>query len=332
MPLPRVALTMGDPAGIGPELCLKAINETDVLKRCVPIIVGDQPVLRAVGERLDLSLPKVCLAASGWEANFNSLGEAAVLDQGVVSCDDFEPGKVNEKTGRASFQSVNWAIDAAMKHQVDAIVTGPIHKEALQAAGFPYPGHTEILTEKTNTQRYAMMLTSLDITCSLVTTHVGLREVPQLLSIERIFEVICLSAAAMERMRNRPARLIVCGLNPHAGEHGLFGDGEEEKLIVPAIELARKKGIDVIGPLPPDTAFLPSHRNETDCYVCMYHDQGLIPLKMLAFDRAVNVTLGLPIVRTSVDHGTACDIAWQGVASHESMLAAIDLAVDLATD
>ena len=174
------------------------------------------------------------------------------------------------------------------------------------------------------------MLTSAQITCSFVTTHVGYRDVPELLSIPRILEVIELTAEAMRQIRHRSPKLLVCGLNPHAGEHGLFGCGEEEKLIAPAVAAARNRGIDVQGPLPPDTAFLRQRRETTDAYVCMYHDQGLIPLKALAFDTAVNVTLGLPIVRTSVDHGTALDIAWTGVAQVSSLVHAVRLAAILA--
>lgn len=175
-----------------------------------------------------------------------------------------------------------------------------------------------------------MMLTAPGITCSLVTVHVGYRDVPALLTVERILDTIELTAAAMERIRGRPPRLLVCGLNPHAGEHGLFGDHEEERIIEPAIAAARAKGISIIGPLPPDTAFLPKHRAGADAYVCMYHDQGLIPLKALAFEEAVNVTLGLPIIRTSVDHGTAFDIAWTGQADASSLIHAVTLAATLA--
>jgi 4-hydroxythreonine-4-phosphate dehydrogenase len=175
-----------------------------------------------------------------------------------------------------------------------------------------------------------MMLTSEPITCSLVTTHVGYSDVPHLLSSERILQVIELTAEAMRQIRRGEPKLVVCGLNPHAGEHGLFGGGEEERLIVPAVHAARAQGINVRGPMPPDTAFLRQHRACTDAYVCMYHDQGLIPLKALAFDTAVNVTLGLPIVRTSVDHGTALDIAWTGQAQVGSLLEAVRLAALLA--
>ena len=212
---------------------------------------------------------------------------------------------------------------------MDAIATGPIHKEALHAARIPFPGHTEILAERTRSAKTCMMLTSDAITCALVTVHVGYREVPALLTRERILATIELTAAAMRKLRGRAPRLTVCGLNPHAGEHGLFGEGEEERIIAPAVEEARAKGIAVTGPLSPDTAFLPKFRKDTDAYVCMYHDQGLILLKAPAFEDAVNVTLGLPIVRTSVDHGTAFDIAWKGVADVSSFVRAVELAAQL---
>ena len=175
-----------------------------------------------------------------------------------------------------------------------------------------------------------MMLTANEITCSLVTVHVGYGEVLKLLTTQRILDTIELTATALERIRGKKPRLLVCGLNPHAGEHGLFGDREEERIIIPAIEAARAKGLQVEGPLPPDTTFLPAKRRTTDAFVCMYHDQGHIPLKALAFDSAVNTTLGLPIIRTSVDHGTALDIAWQGKANPSSLFAAVRLAVKLA--
>ncbi len=311
--LPRVAITMGDPAGVGPELCLRLLRDERVRLVCAPIVFGDLGVLNRVARQL------------GWPEP----GSAFVRDLGAIDAITVEPGKVSVDCGRAAYEYVTLAIDEALAGRVDAIATGPLHKEALHAAGIPFPGHTEILADRTKADRACMMLTSDAITCSLVTVHVGYREVPALLTRERILETIELTAAAMERMRGRKPRLLVCGLNPHAGEHGLFGDREEERVIAPAIADARAKGIDVNGPLPPDTAFLPKFRKETDAYVCMYHDQGLIPLKALAFEDAVNVTLGLPIVRTSVDHGTAFDIAWKGVADVSSFVKAVELAVKL---
>ena len=311
--LPRIAITMGDPAGVGPELCLRLLTHERARNVCTPIIYGDLAVLKRVAKQL------------GWPAPDCEL----VQDHAAIDAQSVEPGKVAAACGRAAYLYVISAIADARAGSVDAIATGPLNKEALHAAGIPFPGHTEILAEMTQIERACMMLTSDEITCSLVTIHVGYREVPGLLTQERILETIELTAAAMRRMRGREPRLLVCGLNPHAGENGLFGDGEEEKIIAPAVAIARSRGLNVTGPLPPDTAFLPKFRLETDAYICMYHDQGLIPLKTLAFEEAVNVTLGLPIVRTSVDHGTAFDIAWQGIADVTSFVKAVELACKL---
>jgi 4-hydroxythreonine-4-phosphate dehydrogenase len=311
--LPRIAITMGDPAGIGPELCLRLLSEPRVLAACSPVVIGELALLNRVAGQLRWPSPDPAL----------------VHDlQNVVAV---EPGKVSAACGRAAYEYVTFAIDEALVGRVDAICTGPLHKEALHAAGVLFPGHTEILADRTKTPRACMMLTSDTITCSLVTVHVGYREVPALLTRELVRETIEFTAAAMQRLRGRKPRLLVCGLNPHAGEHGLFGDREEERIIAPAIADAVAQGIDVRGPLPPDTAFLPKNRKEADAFVCMYHDQGLIPLKALAFEQAVNVTLGLPIVRTSVDHGTAFDIAWKGTADVSSFVKAVELAAKLAT-
>jgi 4-phospho-D-threonate 3-dehydrogenase / 4-phospho-D-erythronate 3-dehydrogenase len=316
MNLPRIAVTMGDPAGVGPELCLRLLHDNHVRTYCIPVIYGDLGVLRRVARHLAWPEPAA----------------ADVNDLRAIVTDAFEPSRVSAACGAAAYRYFTQAIDDALVGRVDAITTAPLNKESLHAAGFPFPGHTEILAARTNAERSCMMLTADAITCSLVTVHVGYREVPQLLTTERVLDVIELTAAAMERMRGRKPRLLVCGLNPHAGEHGLFGDREEERIIAPAIEAACARGIDAVGPLPPDTAFLPKYRTAADAYVCMYHDQGLIPLKALAFEDAVNVTLGLPIVRTSVDHGTAFDIAWRGVADVSSLVRAVSLAARLAAN
>lgn len=328
-----MAITTGDPAGVGPELALKAAANPDIQSICVPILFGDSEVLDAVAEKLNLKVPESRLRFSG----ITKLGEQVanskvptLIDFGLINRAQFDPGVINAETGRASFHYFVSAIDFAKQNQIDAIVTGPINKEAINLAGFRYPGHTEILAEKFSVDDVCMMLTSEDITCSIVTTHVGYSEVPKLLSVENIYSTIKLSHEALIRMRGRDVRLCCCGLNPHAGEIGLFGNHEETEIIFPAIEKARADGIQIDGPLPADTAFRSERRKITDGYICMYHDQGLIPLKALAFDDAVNVSLGLPIVRTSVDHGTACDIAWQGKANVSSMLEAIRLAVKLA--
>ena len=239
------------------------------------------------------------------------------------------PGTIDARYGRASYAYVLEAIDRALAGEVAAIVTGPIQKESWHAAGIGFPGHTELLAERTGASNVRMMLTAEAISCVLVTVHVGYADVPGLLTSQGVLDSIRKAHQAVSRIRRCDARVSVCGLNPHAGESGLFGNREEEHIITPAIRQAAEEGIRVLGPLPPDTAFTARRRAETDVYVCMYHDQGLIPLKTLAFDDAVNVTLGLPIVRTSVDHGTAMDIAWQGIASHRSLVEAIRLAVQL---
>ncbi|QDV71054.1 4-hydroxythreonine-4-phosphate dehydrogenase [Rosistilla carotiformis] len=326
---PRLAITIGDPAGVGPELALKVLSDRTITDRCVPILLGDWKPLQAVAARLSLQLPQQVVPRKEGLSAIGALDQPAIFDF-ASPLENLCPGVADRATGAASFAYVVDAIDAAMAGHVDAIVTGPIQKEAWHAAGIEFPGHTELLAQRSRAERCCMMLTSNDISCALVTVHVGLHEVPNLLSTERILETILLAHAAVSQQRGRPARVAVCGLNPHAGEGGMFGQREEERWIVPAIEAARAQGLSVSGPLPADTAFVPAMRRQTDVYICMYHDQGLIPLKTLAFDEAVNVTLGLPIVRTSVDHGTALDIAWQGIASDTSMKQAIEMAIRLA--
>ena len=309
--LPRLAITVGDLAGVGPELAMNCAGMPAVRERCQPILYGPRRALDQISARLNLN--PCC----------------QIREVGDIDLATLEPGSPNAATGRASYDAVNLAIDDAIANRVEAIVTGPIQKEAWHAAGIRFPGHTELLAERTGVEDFCMMLTSPEISCVLATIHIPLADVPKQLTQTTVARAIHLAADAMHRQHGRAGRITVCGLNPHAGEKGLFGHGEEEESIEPAIRSARRQGLDIRGPLPPDTAFTPKIRHETDAYVCMYHDQGLIPLKALSFDDAVNVTLGLPIVRTSVDHGTALDLAWQGKARHHSMLAAIDMAIDL---
>jgi 4-hydroxythreonine-4-phosphate dehydrogenase len=332
---PRIAITVGDPAGIGPEVCLKLLGQPAVLEMCQPILFGEWAVLERVAKHCGLPLNVPRIGLDEWPGAADRLAGPAVLDLPSLDLPSLDaaqvvPGVVSAATGAASYRYIDRAIDEALAGRVDAIATGPIHKEALRAAGIPFPGHTEIFAARTAAERSCMMLTSESITCSFVTAHVGYRDVPGLLSVERILDVIELTADALQRIRGRAPRLLVCGLNPHAGEHGLFGDGEEERFIEPAVREAQRRGHQIEGPLPPDTVFLPARRQTTDGFICMYHDQGHIPLKALAFDLAVNITLGLPILRTSVDHGTACDIAWQGKADVSSLVQAVQLAARLA--
>lgn len=327
--LPRIAVTMGDPAGIGPEVCLHLLANDEIASQCLPVVFGDAAILRRVADAAKLSLSAPVIDCEQWQIGWARLNRPTILDLQAIDAASVVAGQVNAATGRAAFAYIEQAIEAALANQVVAVSTAPINKEALHAAGINFPGHTEIFAARTNAPRSCMMQYSEEITCTFATVHVGYRDVPGLLTKERILDVIELTAEGLQRLRARKPKIVVCGLNPHAGEHGLFGDREEERIIIPAIEAARAQGIDIEGPLPPDTAFLPWKRKATDAFVCMYHDQGHIPVKALAFDSAVNTTLGLPVVRTSVDHGTACDIAWQGKANPSSIFAAVRLAMRL---
>ena len=322
---PRIAITMGDPAGIGPEICIDLLNDPEISKQCTPIIFGDWGVLQACAEKTNKSFDISKISAH----ELSNIQTPAVLDHAFINPAKFTPGTADAKTGRATYHYITSAIEATKLGIVHGVVTCPANKEALQAGGVSQPGHTEIFAEHTGADKFCMAFFADEISCSLVTVHCGYSEVPDLLSVGRIYDVISLTRQAQQKLLGREPRLAVCGLNPHGGENGLFGNEEEENLIIPAIEKARGEGMELLGPLPPDTAFTPSIRKSIDAYVCMYHDQGLIPVKALAFEEAVNVTLGLPIIRTSVDHGTALDIAWQGKADPSSLKSAVRLAVKM---
>ncbi len=357
---PVLGLTMGDPAGIGPEICLRALTEASVLERCVPVLFGDAGILERVrgvvsetsgrrwreesqtspagkSQKLITSSPAELeglrnvkrLSLEEWNRQ-PVISEPAIVDCGAVDARSVVPGTVASACGRAAYVYIEQAIQSALRGQIAGVVTAPIHKEALNLSGVPHPGHTEIFTALTSSKRSCMMLRSDVITVSMVTTHIGYHEVPKKLSVERVLNVIELTAEAMNWMLRRKPVIGVCGLNPHAGEHGLFGQREEETFVEPAVNEARRRGIEAIGPLVPDAAFTTNQRKRFDAIVTLYHDQGHIPFKMLAFDTGVNITLGLPIIRTSVDHGTAFDIAWQGKADARSLHSAINVAVDLA--
>jgi 4-hydroxythreonine-4-phosphate dehydrogenase len=327
---PRIVLTMGDPAGVGPELALRALGDAGVRDGCLPIVFGDAAVLRRCAAVTGLPWPDdIELRSASADPLSAPITRPTLVDFASIDAATIVPGQCTAATGLASYGYIQAAIDAALARRIDGVTTGPINKEALHAAGINFPGHTEMFTARTDAARSCMMQYAPEITCTFVTVHVGYAEVPRLLTVSRIVDVIELTAEALLKLGHAAPRLVVCGLNPHAGEHGLFGDREEERIILPAIEEARRRGHDVTGPLPPDTAFIPSRRASTDAVICMYHDQGHIPVKALAFDSAVNTTLGLPVIRTSVDHGTAGDIAWQGVARPHSLFAALRLAAKL---
>jgi 4-phospho-D-threonate 3-dehydrogenase / 4-phospho-D-erythronate 3-dehydrogenase len=339
--IPRIGLTMGDPAGVGPELLLAALNSQALRQVCRLVIFGHWQTLLRCADRLSVDLPKIQVVplteyqranVESAQPSVNPTTEITPVFVDVSSAcpQEYPVAHVSADCGAAAFRFIQASIDAALAGQVDAVTTAPINKESLHAAGHCYPGHTEIFAERAGSTRWCMMQYSSRITCTFVTVHCGYREVPNLLTTQRILETIELTQQALLKIRQRQPKLVVCGLNPHAGEHGLFGDREEERLIEPAIALARQQGILVDGPVPPDTAFLPDKLANCDAVVCMYHDQGHIPVKALAFDSAVNTTLGLSILRTSVDHGTAFDIAWQGKAKPDSLFAALRLAAKLA--
>ncbi len=329
---PRLAISMGDPAGIGPELCLRLLADTSVAGICTPIVFGSAALLARVSQRCDLPMLGRVLAVADGLKQLDEVNQPAVFDCGSGDADLIQPGVISATTGAQSFDFVTRSIEAALGQHVAGVVTAPINKEAWQAAGITYPGHTELFAERAGSDEFCMMMTAPAFSCSLVTTHVGYAEVPTQLTTERIMQVIQLTNIALKRNVGRPPRLVVLGLNPHAGEHGLFGNREEERIIEPAVREAISQGIDIEGPIPPDTGFIEWRRQQTDGYICMYHDQGLIPFKALNFDTGVNTTLGLPIIRTSVDHGTALDIAWQGKADVSSLIAAVELAAKLSSN
>jgi len=330
MSKPLIAVTMGDPAGVGPEICLQLLANEEVREIATPVIFGDARLLARCARQTGLQAPPRIVSEIEWAEKCREIDGPAVLDLFGFDAEGFEPGKVSAKTGAAGYRYVEKSIEAALAGQVAAVATAPLNKEALHAAGITYPGHTEMFAEKMASERSCMTFYSPEMICSLVTVHIGYQDVVPALTTKRILDVIELTAASVQRVKGKKPRIAVCGLNPHAGEHGLFGRGEEETLIAPAIEAAKAKGITIEGPLPPDTAFIATRRRTVDAYVCMYHDQALIPLKALAFDTAVNTTLGLPVPRTSVDHGTACDIAWQGKANGSSLVEAVKLAAKMA--
>ena len=283
---PRIAITAGDPAGIGPDIAARAAAAPAVVAVCEPVIYGPP------------------------------------------ATDDFAPGALSAAAGRAAHDAIVRAVDDAMRGSVDGIATAPVNKEAFRLAGLPWTGHTDLLAHLTGAPRVAMMFHSDALRVVLATVHIPLADVPQALTRDVMAATIALAARELPRFGVAHPRIAVAGLTPHAGEHGLFGR-EEERTIAPAIAACRAQGIDVSGPYPADTVFVRASRGEFDVVVACYHDQGLIPVKLLAFGEAVNVTLGLPIVRTSVDHGTAFDIAGKGVADPGSMIAAVRLAARL---
>jgi 4-hydroxythreonine-4-phosphate dehydrogenase len=323
----RLAITMGDAAGVGPEIIVGALLRASVWEQSVPVVVGDPDVLRRAASVVGRGTVRVI--ADVQEAELCCAGEIPCLDLRLVSPTPAF-GVLSPAAGEAAFQCIVRAVELAMASEVDAVVTAPLNKEALALAGHPFPGHTELLAHLTGTAEVSMMLTAGPLRVVHVTTHVGLLDAVERIEPDLVVRTIRRGVEALTPGLGRPPRVAVCGINPHAGEHGLFGRGEEEDKVVPAIMRLQAEGLDVSGPLPADTVFFRAVRGDFDLVVAMYHDQGHAPVKVLGMDQGVNVTLGLPIIRTSVDHGTAFDIAGTGKADPASMVAAIEEAVVLA--
>jgi len=335
---PVLGITMGDPAGIGPEIAAQALADPKVRESARLLVIGDARVMVVAGRIGGLDLQVHALARVS-EASFAS-DRIEVLDLANADPAAFAIGRVSAVCGRAAYEYIERGVRLAQEGEIAGIVTGPVNKEALAAAGVRHSGHTEILAELTGTKAYAMLLMGKELRVIHVTTHVALRRVPDLVTRERVLRTIRLGDRAMRDLGIARPRLAVCGLNPHAGESGLFGD-EERLAIEPAIADARSEEIDVTGPYPADTLMSRAAGGEFDCVVAMYHDQGHTPVKALGFryDEAkkawtglsgVNVTVGLPILRVSVDHGTAFDRAGTGTANPESMVEAILVAAGMA--
>lgn len=325
--LPRIAITMGDPAGIGPEVVLKAVAEEEIQRICIPVIIGDAQLLAHTARILDLQ--------SGYEIVRKGEPIPENLTEPIIYHLDnvsgfIEPGIESGSAGRAAGEYIEAAVELCAAGSADAIATAPINKRSLFLGGYSFPGHTEFLAQLTGTEEYAMAFVAANLRIVLISTHVPLSEAIRLVQKDRLVKTIRLTDRELQRWGIERPRLAVAALNPHGAEGGLFGM-EETSEIAPAIEAARLDEINVHGPFSADTVFLRASRGEFDAVIACYHDQAMIPVKCLSFGEAVNVTLGLPFIRTSVDHGTAFDIAGKGIAEHSSMVAAIKLAAELST-
>jgi 4-hydroxythreonine-4-phosphate dehydrogenase len=324
---PILAITMGDPSGIGPEVVLKALAHPEVYSRCNPLVIGDRRILERAMPNLGVAPLHIDEAGGPATAVFQP-GTVTLIDLRNADPTECPWGEISPVSGNAAVEYVFAACDMAMAGEVDAIVTAPLNKAAMFAAGFTYAGHTELLTERTSAQKVSMLLIGPNLRVVHVSTHVALTEAIARVKQQRVMDVIQIAWDACRALGIEQPRIAVAGLNPHASEGRLFGT-EEATEIEPAIAEMRARGMHVSDPQPPDTVFLRATKGAYDIVVAMYHDQGHIPMKLLAFDSGVNVSLGLPIIRTSVDHGTAFDIAGRGIAREESMLAAIDVAVQM---
>lgn len=327
---PIIAITMGDAAGIGPEIIVKALAHPPVYEVCRPVVIGDTGILKraaAVSGRKEIDIRSIEQVS---EAEFR---------HGVIDCIDLKLlpeavpfGQLSAAAGNAAFHYIAKAVELAKAGEVGAICTAPLNKEALHKGGHLYPGHTEILAKLTDTEDFSMMLSTDRLKVIHLTTHVGLLKAVEMITPKRTYEVLKLADQVLRTAGNANPRIALCGINPHAGENGLFGNGEEEEKLLPAVEKAQAEGLNVYGPAPADTLFYRAMRGDFDIVVACYHDQGHTPVKVLGIEAGVNITVGLKggIIRTSVDHGTAFDIAGTGLADERSLLEAIRSAVELA--
>lgn len=326
---PIIGITMGDAAGVGPEIIIKALRSKEIYDSSRPIVIGDAKILKREAANLKE------------DVIFNIIDSPAegIYRQGTIDCIDLSLlpanlpyGEVSAEAGHAAFCYIKKAVALALNKEVDAICTAPLNKEALHKGGHFYPGHTEILADLTGTEDFSMMLSAPNLKVIHLTTHVGLLKAIDLITPERTYKVIRLAHKTLKRAGFDRIRIAVCGINPHAGENGLFGNGEEEEKLIPGIEKAKEEGIDVSGPYPADTLFFRTIRGDFDIVVACYHDQGHGPVKALGLEAGVNITVGLKegIIRTSVDHGTAFDIAGKNLADEGSLLEALKMATELA--
>ncbi len=328
---PCIGVTMGDVCGIGPEITAKTLAAPETHALCRPLVIGDADALRRAAKVLGLDLTVTTVPADRPFTAVPDPTHAYCVDPGL-GVGALPYGEIHAEAGHAAYEFVRVAVEMAQANVIAAIATAPLNKEALHKGGHMFPGHTEILAHLTGTDSYAMMLATPKLKVIHLTTHIGLIDAVKKIDAARAYQVIRLATDTLKKAGMDNPRIAVCGINPHAGEHGLFGHGEEEEKLIPAIEKAQAEGLDVTGPWPGDTVFFRAMRGDFDVVVACYHDQGHIPVKLLSIDDGVNITVGLNdgVVRTSVDHGTAFDIAGKGIANHESLIAALRFAVDLA--
>ena len=321
---PVLGITMGDPAGIGPEIVIKALADPETTKMCIPVVLGDLNILK----KADINgkiLSKLAVT-DDISCDFSKFSGGCLIPLSTLNPNVATLGTPTPETGTAMETYINTGVDLAKSGAIDALVTGPITKTGLKLAGSTFHGHTELIAHRTDTENFAMMMAGDRLKVVLTTIHIPLSQVATALSSQKISRVITLTRNTLtSRFGISQPKLAVAGLNPHAGEQGMFGT-EEKDIIVPAVTKAGQEGIHITGPLPPDTVFFNAVNGSFDAVICMYHDQGLIPFKMIHFRDGVNTTIGLPIIRTSVDHGTAYDIAWKDKADPSSMKAAIKMA------